>query len=111
MEVCGTHTASIFKNGIRSLISPKIKLISGLYVYLFCVTPTAYIDRCIEYAKKDGHVLMTFGDMIKVPGSQGSLSTAKGDGGQSGNDVFSCGGGRSRRSGSSYNLRHCRGGL
>lgn len=79
MEVCGTHTASIFKNGIRSLISPKIKLISGPGCPV-CVTPTAYIDRCIEYAKKDGHVLMTFGDMIKVPGSQGSLSTAKGDG-------------------------------
>ena len=55
MEVCGTHTASIFKNGIRSLISPKIKLISGPGCPV-CVTPTAYIDRCIEYAKKDGHV-------------------------------------------------------
>ena len=51
MEVCGTHTASIFKNGIRSLISPKIKLISGPGCPV-CVTPTAYIDRCIEYAKK-----------------------------------------------------------
>lgn len=79
MEICGTHTASIFKNGIRSLISPKIQLISGPGCPV-CVTPTAYIDRCIEYAKKDGHVLMTFGDMIKVPGSNGSLSVAKGDG-------------------------------
>ena len=51
MEVCGTHTASIFKNGIRSLISPKIKLISGPGCPV-CVTPTAYIDQCIEYAQK-----------------------------------------------------------
>ena len=47
MEVCGTHTAAIFKNGIRDLISPKIKLISGPGCPV-CVTPTAYIDRCVE---------------------------------------------------------------
>jgi hydrogenase expression/formation protein HypD len=79
MEVCGTHTASIFKSGIRSLISPQIKLISGPGCPV-CVTPTAYIDRCIAYAKKDNHVLYTFGDMMKVPGSNGSLSAALGDG-------------------------------
>jgi hydrogenase expression/formation protein HypD len=80
MEVCGTHTAAIFKNGIRSLISDKIKLISGPGCPV-CVTPTAYIDKCIEYASKENHVLLTFGDMMKVPGSKGSLSEAKGRGG------------------------------
>ena len=79
MEVCGTHTASIFKSGIRSLISPKIKLISGPGCPV-CVTPTAYIDKCIEYASKENHVLLTFGDMMKVPGKNGSLSEAKGRG-------------------------------
>jgi len=79
MEVCGTHTASIFKSGIRSLISPKIRLISGPGCPV-CVTPAAYIDRCIEYAKRENHVLLTFGDMMKVPGLKGSLSQAKGDG-------------------------------
>jgi len=79
MEVCGTHTSSIFKNGIRSLISPKIHLISGPGCPV-CVTPTAFIDRCIEYAKKEGHVLYSFGDMMKVPGTEGSLSVAKGEG-------------------------------
>ena len=79
MEVCGTHTASIFKNGIRSLISDKIKLISGPGCPV-CVTHTAYIDRCIEYASRDNHVLLTFGDMMKVPGSSGSLLEAKGSG-------------------------------
>ncbi len=79
MEVCGTHTAAIFKNGIRSLISDRIKLISGPGCPV-CVTPTAYIDKCIEYASMEGHVLLTFGDMMKVPGSRGSLSEAKGSG-------------------------------
>lgn len=79
MEVCGTHTASIFKSGVRSLISPKIRLISGPGCPV-CVTPAAYIDRCIEYALKPNHVLATFGDMMKVPGRNGSLSQAKGDG-------------------------------
>ncbi|MCQ4638343.1 hydrogenase formation protein HypD [Anaerovorax odorimutans] len=79
MEVCGTHTASIFKNGIRSLISPRIKLISGPGCPV-CVTPTAYIDKCIEYAQKENHVLLTFGDMMKVPGTEGSLSDMKGKG-------------------------------
>ncbi len=79
MEVCGTHTASIFKSGVRSLISPKIKLISGPGCPV-CVTPASYIDCCIEYAKKENHILATFGDMMKVPGSKGSLSQAKGDG-------------------------------
>ena len=79
MEVCGTHTASIFKSGVRSLISPKIRLISGPGCPV-CVTPAAYIDRCIDYAMKENHVLVTFGDMMKVPGLSGSLSQAKGDG-------------------------------
>ena len=79
MEVCGTHTASIFKSGVRTLISPKIKLISGPGCPV-CVTPAAYIDRCIDYAMKENHVLVTFGDMMKVPGLKGSLSQVKGDG-------------------------------
>ncbi|MEA4922528.1 MAG: hydrogenase formation protein HypD [Eubacteriaceae bacterium] len=79
MEVCGTHTAAIFKNGIRELISPKIKLISGPGCPV-CVTPTAYIDKVAEYAMMDSHVVLTFGDMMKVPGTGGSLSQLKGKG-------------------------------
>ena len=88
MEVCGTHTAAIFKSGIRSLISDKIKLISGPGCPV-CVTPTAYIDKCIEYASKENHVLLTFGDMMKVPGSIGSLSEAKGNGNVNINIMYS----------------------
>ena len=76
MEVCGTHTAAIFKNGIRDLISPKIKLISGPGCPV-CVTPTAYIDRCVKFARTPGCHLLTFGDMMKVPGTHGSLSENK----------------------------------
>ena len=76
MEVCGTHTAAIFKNGIRDLISPKIKLISGPGCPV-CVTPTAFIDKCVEYAKAPNCELLTFGDMMKVPGTNGSLSENK----------------------------------
>lgn len=79
MEVCGTHTAAIFKSGIRDLISPDIKLISGPGCPV-CVTPTAYIDKCVEYAHKPGHELLTFGDMMKVPGTGGSLSENKAGG-------------------------------
>ena len=79
MEVCGTHTSSIFKNGIRSLISPKIRLISGPGCPV-CVTPTSDIDRCIEYAAKENHRVLTFGDMIKVPGTAGSFADNKAKG-------------------------------
>lgn len=76
MEVCGTHTVSIFKNGIKSLLSPAIKLISGPGCPV-CVTPASYIDKAIEWAHKPGCVLLTFGDMMKVPGVNESLSEAK----------------------------------
>ena len=76
MEVCGTHTAAIARAGIKSLISPKIKLISGPGCPV-CVTPASYIDKCAEYALKENHELLTFGDMMRVPGNSGSLSEAK----------------------------------
>ncbi len=79
MEVCGTHTASIFKNGIRSLLSPNIQLISGPGCPV-CVTSSAYIDRLIEYALKEDYCILTFGDMMKVKGSSISLTEAKAKG-------------------------------
>lgn len=78
MEVCGTHTAAIFKSGIRDLISPKIRLISGPGCPV-CVTPTAFIDACVDFAKRPDGELFTFGDMMKVPGTRGSLSENKTD--------------------------------
>lgn len=81
MEVCGTHTSSIFKNGIRSLLSPKIQLISGPGCPV-CVTSSVYIDRLVEYACKEKHCVLTFGDMMKVKGNQYSLTEAKAIGGK-----------------------------
>ncbi|MDF2942485.1 MAG: hydrogenase formation HypD protein [Herbinix sp.] len=81
MEVCGTHTSSIFKNGIRSLLSPKIQLISGPGCPV-CVTSSVYIDRLVEYALQEKHCVLTFGDMMKVKGNQYSLTEAKANGGK-----------------------------
>lgn len=81
MEVCGTHTASIFKHGIRSLLSPKIQLISGPGCPV-CVTSAVYIDKLVEYARKENHCVLTFGDMMKVKGNQMSLTEAKAIGGK-----------------------------
>jgi hydrogenase expression/formation protein HypD len=81
MEVCGTHTSSIFKNGIRSLISSKIQLISGPGCPV-CVTSSSYIDKLVEYSMKEKHCVLTFGDMMKVKGSKLSLTGAKAAGGR-----------------------------
>lgn len=81
MEVCGTHTASIFKNGIRSLLSPKIQLISGPGCPV-CVTSSAYIDRLVGYSLQEKHCVLTFGDMMKVKGTRMSLTEAKAVGGK-----------------------------
>ena len=80
MEVCGTHTASIFKNGIRSLLSPNIKLISGPGCPV-CVTATDYIDQLVDYSLRENHRVLSFGDMMKIRGSRMSLTGAKAAGG------------------------------
>jgi len=69
-----------FKNGIRSLISPRIQLISGPGCPV-CVTASSYIDRLVEYSLKDNHCVLTFGDMMKVKGHKLSLTEAKATGG------------------------------
>lgn len=72
MEICGTHTQSISKFGIRELVKSKINLISGPGCPV-CVTSEMYIDSAIEIIKKNNVILVTFGDMMKVKGSNGSL--------------------------------------
>lgn len=79
MEVCGTHTAAISENGIPDILSPQIKLISGPGCPV-CVTVASYIDRLIELAMQDNTCVVTFGDMIRVRGSEKSLSEATADG-------------------------------
>lgn len=72
MEVCGTHTMSIFRYGIRGLLPQNIRLLSGPGCPV-CVTPGAYIDKAIAYACLPGVLVTTFGDMLRVPGSRSSL--------------------------------------
>ena len=81
MEVCGSHTAAISKNGIRGMLSEKIHLISGPGCPV-CVTPTAYVDKLIELAMTPNTCVVTFGDMLRVPGSKYSLSEVQGMGGR-----------------------------
>lgn len=72
MEVCGTHTMSIYQFGIRSLLPPGIRLISGPGCPV-CVTPIGYLDKAIAYSRLPGTIIATFGDMLRVPGSRSSL--------------------------------------
>lgn len=81
MEVCGTHTVSIFRHGIRSLLPENIKLLSGPGCPV-CVTPVDDIDRMLYLAKLPDVILTTFGDMLRVPGSIGSLYKIKAEGAQ-----------------------------
>ncbi len=80
MEVCGTHTASISENGIPAMLSPKIKLISGPGCPV-CVTVASYIDRLVELALTPNTTVVTFGDMMRVKGSEKSLRDAAAEGG------------------------------
>jgi hydrogenase expression/formation protein HypD len=79
MEVCGTHTAAISENGIPSMLSPKIKLISGPGCPV-CVTVTAVIDKLVELSMAENTCVLTFGDLIRVKGTTKSLADAKADG-------------------------------
>jgi hydrogenase expression/formation protein HypD len=74
MEVCGTHTVSIFRSGVRSLLPEKLRLLSGPGCPV-CVTDQGYIDTVMQLADRDDCLIATYGDMIRVPGSDGSLET------------------------------------
>jgi hydrogenase expression/formation protein HypD len=76
MEVCGTHTVAIFRHGIRGLLPPQVRMLSGPGCPV-CVTPNADIDKAIALASQPGVTLATFGDMMRVPGSYSSLAEAK----------------------------------
>ncbi len=79
MEVCGTHTMSIFRYGIRSLLPENITLLSGPGCPV-CVTAQKDIDAFVTFARIDDTIVTTFGDLIKVPGSGSSLGQEKAHG-------------------------------
>ncbi len=80
MEVCGTHTVAIFREGIRQLLPKGVELVSGPGCPV-CVTDQEYMDKAIAYSKRDDVIVATFGDMLKVPGTHSSLAEAKAEGG------------------------------
>ena len=79
MEVCGTHTVSIFRSGIRSLLPETVSLLSGPGCPV-CVTAQKEIDAFIKLAREPDTIVATFGDLIRVPGSGSSLQREKADG-------------------------------
>ena len=79
MEVCGTHTVSLFRSGVKSLLPEKVRLISGPGCPV-CVTSAAYLDAAFELAQRPDVMICTYGDMVRVPGRTGSLEQARGRG-------------------------------
>jgi hydrogenase expression/formation protein HypD len=72
MEVCGTHTMSIYQYGIRSLLPDPVHLVSGPGCPV-CVTPVGYVDQALACLSDPKNIVVTFGDMLRVPGSSSSL--------------------------------------
>lgn len=79
MEVCGTHTMAISKSGIRGALDKKLTLLSGPGCPV-CVTSGEDIDKAIYLASLPESILVTFGDMMNVPGTSSSLSQEKSKG-------------------------------
>jgi len=80
MEVCGTHTVTMFRYGIRKVLAPNIELLSGPGCPV-CVTDQRDIDWVIEFASRNQELVFTFGDMMRVPGSKQTLFSARENGG------------------------------
>lgn len=81
MEICGTHTVSLFRTGVRSLLPASLRLISGPGCPV-CVTSQGYIDAACELAARPEVTICTYGDMVRVPGRGGSLEQQRARGAQ-----------------------------
>jgi hydrogenase expression/formation protein HypD len=80
MEVCGGQTHSIVKNGIDHLLPEGVELVHGPGCPV-CVTPLEMIDKAHAIARRADVIFCSFGDMLRVPGSDGDLFTIKSQGG------------------------------
>jgi hydrogenase expression/formation protein HypD len=80
MEVCGGQTHSIVKYGLDYLLPKEVELVHGPGCPV-CVTPLDMIDRAHSIARQSGVIFCSFGDMLRVPGSQGDLFQVKAEGG------------------------------
>jgi len=79
MEVCGTHTVAAFRCGLQSVLPDSVRLISGPGCPV-CVTADEFVDRAVAAAGVPGVTIATYGDMIRVPGTAGSLEQARAGG-------------------------------
>jgi hydrogenase expression/formation protein HypD len=79
MEVCGTHTVSIFRSGIRAVLPETVTLLSGPGCPV-CVTDQGEIDAFIALARQKDVIVATFGDLLRVPGSDSSLERERAEG-------------------------------
>ncbi len=80
MEVCGTHTVAIFQSGLRSLLPESVVHLSGPGCPV-CVTHESEVNAFLDLAGRDGVILATFGDLMRVPGHGGrNLKKAVADG-------------------------------
>lgn len=79
MEICGGQTHSLVKNGILDMLPKEITMVHGPGCPV-CVTPIGIIDEAILLAESSNVILCSFGDMLRVPGSQKSLLEAKAGG-------------------------------
>ena len=77
MHICGTHEAAIARTGLRSLLPGRLKIVMGPGCPV-CITPQGEIDAALELAGRDC-IVATYGDLLHVPGSQGSLESSGGD--------------------------------
>lgn len=72
MEVCGTHTHNFFRFGLKDFLPANLKFISGPGCPV-CVSHQSYIDMAIGLARRKDTVILTFGDMLRVPGTESNL--------------------------------------
>ena len=79
MEVCGGHTHAIYKHGLQDLLPEHVELVHGPGCPV-CVIPMGRIDDAIAIARTPGVIFATYGDMMRVPSSTGSLIDAKAEG-------------------------------
>ena len=76
MEVCGGQTHTLMRYGIDELLPPEVELVHGPGCPV-CVTPLEVVDRAIRIASLPHVILVSYGDMLRVPGSQSDLFQAK----------------------------------
>jgi hydrogenase expression/formation protein HypD len=79
MEVCGGHTHTIYRHGIEHVLPPQVELVHGPGCPV-CVIPMGRVDDATAVAREPGVIFTSFGDMMRVPGSNGSLLQAKAEG-------------------------------